>query len=89
MALVFRKFSERGEVTLDEAVTALGVSKTTVRRLIGGGVLPARQHCKGGPWIVTHADLEREEVRRQADARRSRSPAPDERQQDLPELSMA
>jgi hypothetical protein len=34
-----------------------------------------------------HADLEREEVRREADARRSRRPAPDERQQNIPELS--
>jgi hypothetical protein len=81
--------AERGEATLDEAVVALAVSKTTVRRLIAGGLLPARQHCKGGPWIILHADLEHEEVRRQADARRSRRPAPDERQQDLPELSMA
>jgi len=81
--------AERGEATLDETVAALAVSRTTVRRLIASGLLPARQHCKGGPWIILHADLEREEVRRQADARRSRRPAPDERQQNLPELSMA
>jgi hypothetical protein len=81
--------AERGEATLDEAVTVLAVSRTTVRRLIASGLLPARQHCRGGPWIIRYADLEREEVRRQADARRSRRPAPDERQQDLPELSMA
>ena len=80
--------AERGEVTLDEAVAALAVSRTTVRRLMANGLLPARQHCKGGPWIILRADLEREEVRRQADARRSRRPAPDERQQYLPELSI-
>jgi hypothetical protein len=81
--------AERGEATLDEAMAALAVSRTTVRRLIASGLLPARQHCKGGPWIIRRADLEREDVRRQADARRSRRPGPDERQQDLPELSMA
>ena len=81
--------SERGEATLDEAVVALAVSRSTVRRLIASGLLPARQHCKGGPWIIHRADLAREEVRQQADTRRSRRPAPDERQQNLPHLSMA
>ncbi len=81
--------AERGEATLDEAATILAVSKSTVRRLIASGLLAARQHCKGGPWIIRHSDLKRAEVRHQADARRSRRPAPDERQQNLPELSMA
>jgi DNA invertase Pin-like site-specific DNA recombinase len=43
--------AERGEATFDEAAAILAVSKTTVRRLIADSVLPARQHCKGGPWI--------------------------------------
>ena len=81
--------AERGEATFHEAAAILAVSASTVRRLIAGGVLPARQHCKGGPWIIRHADLEREEVRRQAAARRSRRREPDERQQTLPAISMA
>ncbi len=79
--------TERGEVTLDEAAATLGVSQSTIRRLIAEGALPAEQHCKGAPWIIRQADLEREEVRRRADLRRSRRPPPDERQQNLLDLS--
>jgi excisionase family DNA binding protein len=81
--------AERGEATLDEAAAALAISKSTVRRLIASGALPARQLCKGAPWIIRQADLERDEVRQQADARRSRHPPPDERQQNLLDLSTA
>jgi DNA invertase Pin-like site-specific DNA recombinase len=80
--------ADRGEATLGEAAAALALSTSTIRRLIGGGVLPANQHCKGAPWIIRQADLERDEIRRQADARRSRRPLPDERQHNLPDLSM-
>jgi excisionase family DNA binding protein len=81
--------AERGEATLDEAAAALAISKSTVRRLIASGALPARQLCKGAPWIIRQADLERDEVRQQADAWRSRPPPPDERQQNLLDLSTA
>jgi excisionase family DNA binding protein len=80
--------TERGEVTLNEAAAALALSTTTIRRLIAEGELPARQHCKGAPWIIRLADLERNQIRRQADARRSRRPPPDERQQNLLNLSI-
>jgi excisionase family DNA binding protein len=80
--------AERGEATLEEAAAALALSKSTIRRLIVEGSLPAAQHCKGAPWIIQQADLERAEIRRQADARRSRRPPPDERQHNLPDLSM-
>jgi excisionase family DNA binding protein len=80
--------AERGEATLEEAAAALALSKSTIRRLIVEGALPAAQHCKGAPWIIQQADLERVEIRRQADARRSRHPPPDERQHNLPDLSM-
>ena len=80
--------ADRGEVTLNEAATALALSTTTIRRLIAEGALPASQHCKGGPWIIRRADLERDEIRRQANERRSRRPPPDERQQTLLDLSM-
>jgi hypothetical protein len=43
--------------------------------MISCGILPAEQLCKGAPWIIRHVDLERDEVRRSADARRARRPA--------------
>ena len=66
----------RGEVTLDEAAVALSVSPSTVRRLIYDGQLSANQLCKGAPWIIRAADLERSEVKRAAAARRLRRPSP-------------
>jgi excisionase family DNA binding protein len=66
--------SERGEATLLEAADALGVSTSTVRRMIHAGTLPANQLCKGAPWIIRHADLQNDEVRRVAMVRRARYP---------------
>ena len=65
---------ERGEVTLDEAAAALAVSPSTVRRLIKDGQLAASQLCKGAPWIIKAADLERPDVKGAATARRLRRP---------------
>ncbi len=76
-------------MTIDEAAAVLAVSTSTIRRLIAEGILPARQHCKGAPWIIRQGDLVREEVRRQANMRRSRRPLPDGRQQNLLGLSIA
>jgi excisionase family DNA binding protein len=81
--------ADRGEATIEEAATVLALSKSTIRRLIAEGILPAKQHCKGAPWIIRQADLRREEIRRQADMRRSRHPPPDERQKNLLHLSIA
>ena len=78
--------AERGEATLDEAAEALGVSPATVRRLIADGALPASHHCKGAPWVIRSADLQRSEVVNEATRRRKRSPPrpPSEDQQTLP-----
>lgn len=65
---------ERGEVTLDEAAAALSVSPSTVRRLIKDGQLSANQLCKGAPWIIRAADLDRSDVKGAATARRLRRP---------------
>ena len=81
--------ADRGEATIEEAATVLALSPTTIRRLIADGILPATQHCKGAPWIIRRADLDREEIRRQADMRRSRRPPPDKRQKNLLNLSIA
>lgn len=66
--------ADRGEVTLDEAAEALNVSASTVRRLIEDGTLPARQLCKGAPWVIRSNDLDRAEVSQAARARRLRRP---------------
>jgi excisionase family DNA binding protein len=66
--------AERGEVTLEEAAAHLKVSEATVRRLIAEKVLPANQLCKGAPWVIRASDLDRETVRRAAEARRRRHP---------------
>jgi excisionase family DNA binding protein len=64
----------RGEVTLDEAAAALSVSPSTVRRLIKDAQLSANQLCKGAPWIIHAADLDRNDVKGAATARRLRRP---------------
>ena len=55
---------ERGELTLQEAAERLGVSKMTVLREIRRGVIPARQACKGAPWVIAIRDLERAQLAR-------------------------
>ena len=44
---------ERNELTLQEAAERLGVSKMTVLRQIRSGAIPARQACKGAPWVIS------------------------------------
>jgi excisionase family DNA binding protein len=67
--------AERGETTLEEAAEILKVSEATVRRLIAERILPARQFCKGAPWVIRADDLGQENVRRAADDRRARRPS--------------
>src|SRR5271165_5685045 len=67
--------AERGEVTLNEAAAALSVSPSTILRMLRDGTLPAQQFCKGAPWIIRAQDLERENVHRETEARRSRWPS--------------
>ncbi|WP_050425869.1 recombinase family protein [Bradyrhizobium tropiciagri] len=75
--------AERAEVTLDEAADLLKVSRTTAFRMVRSGTLPARQLCGGAPWIIQLADLQRDAVCREADARRSRRPISRDPQQNL------
>ena len=53
---------ERGELILSEAAEQLGVGRVVVRRLIRSGILPARQACKGVPWIIDKEAFEPPEV---------------------------
>lgn len=76
--------ADRGEVTINEAGAALAVSSSTIRRMISDGLLPAQQLCNGAPWIIHLRDLERKDVRAEAEARRSRRPSSgDPRQESL------
>jgi excisionase family DNA binding protein len=63
---------ERGEVTLREAADLLKISPMSVHRLIQAGMLPAEQICKGAPWVIKRADVERQEVIDAAKAKRKR-----------------
>jgi DNA invertase Pin-like site-specific DNA recombinase len=49
----------RSEMSVAEGATALGVTPTTVLRLIRLKQLPATQACVGAPWILCSADVER------------------------------
>jgi excisionase family DNA binding protein len=49
----------RGELTIEEAANRLGVSYSTVQRLIKRRQLPARQVCAGAPWIIRSEDADR------------------------------
>jgi excisionase family DNA binding protein len=48
----------RGELTLEEAATQLGVSYSTVQRMIQRRQVPAQQVCPGGPWALRAEDVE-------------------------------
>lgn len=50
---------ERNELNLEETAARLSVSKMTVSRLIRRGVIPARQACKGAPWVIAADALDR------------------------------
>src|SRR3954471_7164507 len=76
--------AERGELTLEEAAKILDVSEATVRRLIKETTLAAHQLCKSAPWVIRAGEPESEDVKRAAEARRSRRPpSGDSRQNSL------
>jgi excisionase family DNA binding protein len=49
----------RNEMLVGEACKVLGVTPTTVLRLIRLKQLPATQVCAGAPWVMRRADVER------------------------------
>lgn len=61
----------RGEVSVREAADALGVTPTTIFRLIRLKQLPATQICGNAPWILLKKDVER-----YAEERRRATPPP-------------
>lgn len=53
---------ERKWITMVEAAEQLGISSTTVRKLIGGNLLPAKQVVRGAPWMIERSDTQRPQV---------------------------
>ena len=74
---------QRGEMTLEEAADRLNVSTMTVLRMIRRGAIPARQLCKGAPWVIKVADLDTEAARAEVGSRRRAPLTADPTQQTL------
>ena len=50
---------ERGDMSVSEAAVVLGVTSTSILRMIRLKQLPARQPCANAPWMLHRADVER------------------------------
>ena len=72
------EMAERGKLTLEETAQHLKISKMTVLRLIGRGIIHARQVCKGAPWAIPKAEVAGLDPRT-ALLRRPQSENPDQR----------
>ena len=48
----------RGELTIEAVAERLGVSYSTVQRMVRRKQLPARQVCPGAPWIIEARDVD-------------------------------
>jgi len=78
----------RGELTLEQAADQLGVSYSTVQRMIQRRQVPAQQVCPGGPWILRAEDVEAFRIHNRAkQPRKNRpsSPHPNQKALDFPE----
>ena len=72
---------ERGELVLAEVAERFQVDPFHVRRLILSGTLPARQACKGAPWIISQEAIDAPDIR--AILSRKASPKLDPQQQSI------
>lgn len=82
----FRRDAPRAWLTMTEAARQLGVSPMTMRRLIGSGVVAARQVVPHAPWMIERRALDSESVRRALQATR-RGPLPEAAAQQRLELT--
>ena len=65
----------RGEVSVSEAAGMLGVTETTVLRMIRQKHLPATHACLNAPWILLKEDVEKQmAASRRAESRQTRNP---------------
>jgi hypothetical protein len=51
------EWTDRGEITLDEAAKIVGVCNMTALRMLRRGDIKGRQACPGAPWVIKVADL--------------------------------
>lgn len=65
----------RGEMTIEEVATKLGVSYSTVQRMVRRKQLPGRQICPGAPWIIRSEDVEALHSVGSDDSERDRAPS--------------
>ena len=77
------EWAERGDITLAEAASMLDLSPITVLRHIKAGRLPAKQHCKGAPWVIKQQDVQDEHLMRRLKAGGNRPPSTNPDQQSL------
>ena len=70
----------RGEMFVGEASKVLGVTPTTILRMIRLKQLPATHACPGAPWIMRRADVEQYRAERD---RATTPPTPDSKQLNL------
>ena len=82
---VYRKGEreERGELILSEAAERLSADPATLRRLIRSGLLPARQACKGAPWIIREDTLNSPDVLAELAGRRPLTANPSQKKFDF------
>jgi hypothetical protein len=62
---------EKDWLTLTQAAQQLGVSATVLKRLIGQGILPARQVMPAAPWMIQRTDLDLATVQAEVQAVRT------------------
>ena len=74
---------ERDELILSEVAEQLAVDPVVIRRLIRSGILPARQACKGAPWIIQREALDCPEVLAGLPKRRPLTPDPKQTSMDF------
>jgi len=68
---VYNSGAEVPGVTIEKAAAMLGVSPSTVRRMIQAGIIEARQPVPYAPWAIDAEILSNERVKRAVDAIRS------------------
>jgi DNA invertase Pin-like site-specific DNA recombinase len=77
------EWAERGEMTLTDVAKMLDLSPITVLRQIKAGIIPAKQYCKGAPWVIARQDVEGEPLIEPFRARRKEPPSSNPDQQTL------
>ena len=51
------EWAERGEITLEAVAQIMDVSVMTASRMARHGIIRARQHCRGAPWVIKSEDM--------------------------------